>query len=406
MPTTRFLRSFEDLRWVAERSDHVLTLFSGGLDSSYLLQELAHAQCKVTALSIDLGEGVHRTDLAEIADHFGADLLVIDGRDVFARDAVLPAIRAQARYLGIYPISASLSRPIIARYAVETARRLGCDAIVHTANQSQNSLRRLNGAIGQLGFTGYYGTPYEFSAITRLEKIEALRKLGLTRFQARGISGDANLWCREFESGSLDNPEGFWVPESLFDWTAASDKTRREPELAVTYDAGTPVELNGDALAPVELIARLNRQAGAFGIGRFCGLEHLDQGEKVLEVREAPAAHVLMDAYRHLETATLDAELLREKMHMEQVWVREAIEGRWFSALRAAADGFIEQCVTRVSGMVRYRLREGAADVCAIQAEAPIYLTDRDAWEKEVAVVRHARRLADLPSVEETISTV
>jgi argininosuccinate synthase len=161
------------------------------------------------------------------------------------------------------------------------------------------------------------------------------------------------------------------------------------------------VELNGTALAPVELIARLNRQAGAFGIGRFCGLEHLDQGEKVLEVREAPAAHVLMDAYRHLETATLDAELLREKMHMEQVWVREAIEGRWFSALRAAADGFIEQCVAGVSGTVRYRLRDSAADVCAIQADAPIYLTDRDAWEKEVAVVRHARRLADLPAVEE-----
>lgn len=91
---------------------------------------------------------------------------------------------------------------------MNVARELGCDAIVHTANQSQNSLRRLNGAIGQLGFEGCYGTPYERSVLTRDEKIEALRVLGLTRFQARGISGDANLWCREFESGSLDNPEG------------------------------------------------------------------------------------------------------------------------------------------------------------------------------------------------------
>src|SRR5690606_4533748 len=130
-----------------------------------------------------------------------------------------PAIRAQARYLGIYPVSSSLSRPILAKIAVKVARDLGCDAIVHTANQPQNSLRRLNGAIEQQGFEGCYRTPYERSVLTREEKIEALRQLGLTRFQAHGISGDANLWCREFESGSLDNPEGFWVPPSLFEWT-------------------------------------------------------------------------------------------------------------------------------------------------------------------------------------------
>ena len=77
----------------------------------------------------------------------------------------------------------------------------------------------------------------------------------------------------------------------------------------------------------VELIARLNEHVGAYGIGRYCGLEHLDDGEKVLEVREAPAAHLLMNAYRHLEMATLDPELLREKLSLEQIWVREAIEG-------------------------------------------------------------------------------
>jgi argininosuccinate synthase len=132
----------------------------------------------------------------------------------------------------------------------------------------------------------------------------------------------------------------------------------------------------------------LNIHAGAFGVGRYCGLEHLDAGEKVLEVREAPAATVLMDAYRHLETATLDYELLREKMGQEQLWVREAIEGRWFGPTREAAEQFIGNAARHVHGTVAYRLRPGAADVCSIVADKPLYLTDRDAWEKRVAAER------------------
>jgi argininosuccinate synthase len=90
-----------------------------------------------------------------------------------------------ARYMGIYPISSSLSRPIIALHAVALARELGCQAIVHTANQSQNSLRRLNGAIEQLGYEGCYGSPYEYSAIPREQKIEALARAGLHGFKSR-----------------------------------------------------------------------------------------------------------------------------------------------------------------------------------------------------------------------------
>jgi argininosuccinate synthase len=382
---TKRIRSLADLDPLSGR--HVLTLFSGGLDSSFVLRELARRRCRTTALAVDVGDGIHRDDLRTIASHFGADLMVVDARQEFVDKGVVPAIRAQAKYLGIYPISSSLTRPIMAAAAVNMARRLGCEAIVHTANQSQNSLRRLNGAISQRGFTGWYGSPYEFSALSREEKIAALAAEGLNRFQARGISGDANLWVREFESGSLDNPEAFWVPESLYVWTAQPTRPF-ETDLSIRFEAGRPVAINGDAMDTLELIERLNIHAGAFGVGRYCGLEHLDAGEKVLEVREAPAATVLMDAYRHLETATLDYELLREKMGQEQLWVREAIEGRWFGPTREAAEQFIGNAARHVHGTVAYRLRPGAADVCSIVADKPLYLTDRDAWEKRVAAER------------------
>jgi argininosuccinate synthase len=381
----RRIGSFDDLDAMVGQVDHVLTLFSGGLDSSYILKELADRKLRTTALSIDVGEGCDLHDLKEITQFFGVDLVIVDAREDFANEAVAPAIRAQALYLGMYPVSSSLSRPILARSAVQAAARLGCGAIVHTANTSQNSLRRLNGAIGQLGYTGCFGTPYERSVLSREEKIAALQQLGLTRFQARGISGDANLWCREFESGSIDNPESFWVPPSLFEWTREPERAPVPENIFVRFESGVPVAVDGQLLSLVDLIAQLNRRVGAFAIGRYSGLEHLEGGQKVLELREAPAATILMDAYRHLETAVLDAELLREKRSVEQIWTREAVEGRWYGMLRESADAFIRTSASKVSGSVGYTLRQGAMDVCAIRAENPLYLTDRDAWERNSA---------------------
>ncbi|MBS7422901.1 MULTISPECIES: argininosuccinate synthase-related protein [Pseudomonas syringae group] len=397
MKSLNQIRSLSDLKFVTDRCKRILTLFSGGVDSSYVLKELANASnCEVIALTIDLGDGVNHEDLNFIASHFGARSIVLDGRETFAREAVLPALRCNAQYMSIFPISASLSRPIISRMATEIAQELGCGAIVHTANQSQNSLRRLNGAIHQLGFNGFFGSPYEYSALSRDEKIAELKLAGLDLFQARGTSGDSNLWCREFESGTLDNPEDFSVSHDLFEWTTKRRLDDLPNIISVTFHEGTPVAVDGVEYALIELIALLNQRVGAFGIGRYAGLEHLEQGEKVLEVREAPAAHLLMSAYRHLETASLETELIREKHALEQTWVREAVEGRWFGHLREAIDQFVNETARHISGVVQYTLREGVADLCSIRAVKPRYLTDRDSWEKRVAQVRGSRNLSEL----------
>lgn len=389
------VRSLEDLSYVARQSKHILTLFSGGVDSSYLLYKLSQTGCKVTALTVDLGDGVDADDLRHITGFFNVDLKIIDAREQFAREFIIPAIRANAQYMGIYPISSSLSRPLIARLAVEMAQTLSCDAILHTANQSQNSLRRLNGALNQLNFNGFIGSPYEYSAFSREEKIQALAQAGLPRFQARGISGDANIWVREYESGALDNPEDFMMPEALFKWTSCRS-AQPEELLSVCFERGAPVAVNGQALPLLTLIEHLNAVVGRHGIGRFSGLEHLEGGEKVLEVREAPAAMLLMAAFRHLETATLDAALLRQKLALEQTWVNEAIEGRWYGMLAASLAAFIRTSAEAVSGTVFFNLRSGVADLAAIKARDPLYLTDRDGWEKQIARVRGSRSLADL----------
>jgi argininosuccinate synthase len=379
------IRSVEDLQAVIHPQSRVLTLFSGGLDSAYLLYLLTKLNCtQITALTVDLGDDVDYAGIEKLAQFFGVNSVILDCKQEFAEHHVAPAIAAKSLYLGVHPISSSLSRPLIAKQAVNLARELNCDVILHTANQSQNSLRRLNGAIEQLEFDGYYGTPYEFSAVTREEKARDLQSFGVDVFKTRNYSGDSNLWCREFESGLLDDPENFSTPESLYRWSA-SVPTAPATELAIQFEKGLPVAVDGVRMDLLALIEHLNKVYGAYGLGRYAGLEHLKGGEKVLEVREMPAAEILLHTYRQLETACIDAETIREKLGIEQVWVREAIEGRWYETLKEASESFILSVAGHVSGTVVYHLEWRTCEIISIRADAPLYLRDRDDWEKKVA---------------------
>ncbi|WP_457032519.1 argininosuccinate synthase-related protein [Kitasatospora sp. P5_F3] len=378
----RRIRSFRQLSTDALPAQApVVTLFSGGLDSSYLLLRLKNAGFQdIHALSVELGGDETSAQKQRIADELGVRLHVVDGRQIFADEFVRAAIVSQAVYLGTHPVSSTLSRPLIAQFAVELAGQLGAAAILHTANRSQNTLRRLNGALDLLGFEGAYGSPYDLDPVDREVKIQELKEVGLAQMSERVVSGDSNLWCREFESGFLDDPEQHAVPEYMYHWSARRPDSA-EDTVEVRFEGGTPVAVDGVELPMIRLIEELNRRVGAFGIGRYSGLEHLGGGEKVLEIREMPAAWLLLRSYRHLEAAVLAAETIREKMHLEQLWVREALEGRWFGELRSATQSFMDSCARPVSGSVRWKLTPGGAETRSIEAAQPVYLRDREAWE-------------------------
>jgi len=377
------VRHVADLEVVLDPGEPVVTLFSGGLDSTHLLMLLAERGFRhVTALAVELGANTDIERATTTCAHFGARLVVVDRRDQFVEEFVFPAIQAHAVYLGLHPISSSLSRALIAREGVRQAQEIGAAAILHTASRSQNTLRRLNGALRSLGFEGAYGSPYEACAIPRDEKKQDLAAAGVDDLTDRPFSVDANLWCREFESGALDDPERFTMPADSFLWSTGAAAAPRAT-VEVTFEHGVPVGLDGERVPGVELISRLNFLAGAYGLGRYSGLEHLYTGDKVLEVREMPAAELLLCAYRHLESATVDAETVREKLALEQLWVREAVEGRWFQGLRRAAQAFVDEVRKAVSGTIAFTLSPHGLEVCSIRADAPLYLRSRESWESE-----------------------
>ena len=141
----------------------------------------------------------------------------------------------------------------------------------------------------------------------------------------------------------------------------------------IGFEAGLPVSLDGEPLGMVELIATLNRQAGAYGIGRIDMIENRAIGIKSREVYEAPAAMTLIAAHRALEDIVLTKGELNVKRGIEDTWARTVYDGLWFSPLREALDAFVARTQELVTGEVRVQLRPAAAVVNGRRSENALY---------------------------------
>lgn len=361
------------------RGARPLILFSGGLDGAFLISELT--EVPLVALTIELGGDPIGGATQAFCNHMNKGHVVIDARLRFAEDFVKPAILAHAAYESGYPICASLSRPLMAQVAIEVAREKGCDVIIHTANAAQNSLRRFNTAFAQLEFDGEYGSPFAESSISRAQKCERLAAAGFSDYSSRSISLDSNFWGREFEGGPLDDPESIAVSEDLYIWTHRRYRATVPENVTIRFEGGLPTHVDSCEMDLVSLVTLLNTTVGRHGIGRHIGMEEVYSGQKVQEVREMPAATILFDALRRLESASLPYRCHLERVVVENSLAREAVEGRWFGDLRPACQAFLQTLSRRVTGVVEYRLLDSTFEPLSVKADYPLYVRDRTVLE-------------------------
>lgn len=100
-----------------------------------------------------------------------------------------------------------------------------------------------------------------------------------------------------------------------------------------------------------------------------------------------------MESYKHLEMAIHDANLLREKIAIEQIWTKEAVEGRWYGSLKIAAQKFIETTAKDITGSIKFVLERNSCFPVSIISKNGKYLTDRDNWEVKVSIARGSRNI-------------
>jgi argininosuccinate synthase len=255
----------------------------------------------------------------------------------------------------------------MAEHAVQVARDLGAEYIFHTAGYLQNTASRFNYAIHALAPDLKVGNPAIRCRRTREQKLARLAENGL-RFPGGIYSVDENLWARVIECGELDDP-GVPIPEHVFTRTVSpKDAPREGRSLGLTFDRGLPVALDGRPCTLRRLIEELDRLAGAFGIGRFNGLERTVLGPLNHEVREAPAAEVIGVAHRALRTAILSGDELEAMHWTSRKWANLALHGFWHTDLRRGLGQLCRLVNASVCGEVRVELLPGTAFVTAIDA--------------------------------------
>jgi argininosuccinate synthase len=251
----------------------------------------------------------------------------------------------------------------MAQVAIDIARQVGAQTIVHTAEPHQNSFNRFNVSIALLAPELRIASPFLDSRVAREAKRAAIERNGV-RLAEPVHSVDANLWCRVIENGSLDDSTSR-VPESVFTWSRMTNPGD-EQTVRLRFSQGLPVALDGRSLSLAELVHELNGLAGAHGIGRFDGFEGTPWTAKNREVREAPAAAVILAAVRSLRQVALTDDEVELLDSCAARWIRAAVAGHWFTTVTQTLGAAIERLTRAVSGDVTVVLRSGAAFVSAV----------------------------------------
>jgi argininosuccinate synthase len=358
-------------------SDRVVLAYSGGLDTSVAIPYLAEQTgAEVIAVAIDVGQGGEDMDVIRqrALDCGAVEAEVIDGREEFAAEYCIPAIRANALYMDRYPLVSALSRPLIVKHLVAAAKKYGGTIVSHGCTGKGNDQVRFEVGIGALAPDLKVLAPARDFAWTRDKAIAYAEEKGLPIdvTHKSPYSIDQNLFGRAVETGFL---EDIWNSpiEDLYSYTADPAAPRDPDEVVITFESGVPVAIDGETVTPYQAIVELNRRAGAQGVGRLDMVEDRLVGIKSREVYEAPGAIALITAHQELENVTVERDVARFKKSVDQRWGELAYDGLWFSPLRYALDAFIDETQRFVSGDIRLTLHGGRAVVTGRRSEASLY---------------------------------
>ncbi|MDA3005689.1 MAG: argininosuccinate synthase [Actinomycetota bacterium] len=358
----------------------VVLLYSGGLDTSVMLKWIQDEyDAEVVALCIDLGQPEDDFDaiLQKAVDLGAVESLVVDAREEFARDYVAPAIKANARYQGGYPLFTSLGRPLIAKLAVQEARRHGCDTIAHGCTGKGNDQVRIEATIATLAPELKVIAPVREWQMGRDEEIAYAHEHGIPVSSSveRPYSIDDNLWGRSSEGGIIEDLTKA-VPDDVFQLVTPPTKAPDQPEdIILSFRDGLPVSLNEVEMPLHEIIPAIAEHACRNGVGIMDHIEDRVVGLKVRDVYEVPAATVILEAHKELEKLVCTGRQNALKPNLDLLWAQMAYEGLWYEPLMQDLNAFMDHVNRKVEGTVTVRLYKGSATV--VTRDSPIALYDR-----------------------------
>ncbi len=359
----------------------VLLLYSGGLDTSVMLKWIGENYgAEVVALTINLGQPGEDWDVVtgKAKDLGAVEALLVDAREEFARDYVVPAIKANALYGGGYPLFTALGRPLIAKLAVEAAREHGCDTIAHGCTGKGNDQVRIEATIATLDPELKVIAPVREWAMGRDEEIAYAREHGIAvkgGTESAPYSIDDNLWGRSSEGREIEDL-GQAPPDDVFQLVTPPEQAADTPqEVTVGFEAGVPVSLDGKQLELVELIDAAAELGQKHGVGIVDHIEDRIVGLKVRDLYEVPAAEIILTAHRELEKLVCTIHQNNFKGSLESHWAYLCYAGLWLEPLRTDLDAYMDSVNEYVTGEITLKLFKGS--VRPVKRSSPYALYDQ-----------------------------
>lgn len=357
----------------------IVLAYSGGLDTSIIVPWLReHYDARVICVAADVGQGdgelrgVREKALASGAE----ECYVEDLRAEFVRDYIFPTLRAGAIYNRKYLLGTSMARPLIARRQVEVARRVGADALAHGCTGKGNDQVRFELTYASFAPDLPVIAPWRIWDIRSREDAlayAAKHDVPVAASREKIYSRDANIWHLSHEGGILEDPAAS-PPDDLFVLTSTPENAPDTPEMvAIEFERGTPVAVNGEALGPVELLSALNGIGGRHGVGVIDLVEDRLVGMKSRGVYETPGGSLLYAAHSELEQLVLDRRTLAAKDLIAPRYADLVYEGRWWTTEREAYDAFVDVTQERVTGTVSLKLYKGNIAVAGRSSVHALY---------------------------------
>ena len=362
-----------------QAKEKVVLAYSGGLDTSVCLKWL-QVEKGFDVIAVCGNVGQDESDLAAIKqkalDMGAIASFAVDMREEYANEFLALALAANGLYENSYPLLSALSRPLLSKHMVEVAHALGAHYIAHGCTGKGNDQVRFETSIKALDPTLEIVAPVrEWDLHCREEEIEWAKAHGVpvAATKKSPYSIDDNLWGRAIECGVLEDP---WAEPPADIWTLtadAADAPDHAEYVEIGFEQGVPCSLNGEDMPFVDIVKALNVKAGAHGIGRLDMVENRLVGVKSRECYEVPAAKVLIDAHKALETLCLDGATQHYKLGVEQQWATAVYQGMWFSPLKMALDSFCAATQQYVTGTVRMKLYKGSCTVTGRKSPYSLY---------------------------------
>jgi argininosuccinate synthase len=377
----------------------VVLAYSGGLDTLVAVKWLQETYgCEVVTFTADLGQGEELGPAREKALAMGVkpeNIFMPDLREEFVRDYVFPMFRANAVYEGQYLLGTSIARPLTAKTQIEIARKVGADAVSHGATGKGNDQVRFE--------VTYYALEPDIRVIAvwrewpfkgRADEVAYADKHGIPVAKDKRneppFSVDANLLHSSSEGNALEDPSEP-APEFVHQRTIAPEDARdKATEIAIDFEKGDPVAIDGEGLSPAALLTKLNQFGRDNGIGRLDLVENRFVGMKSRGVYETPGGTILLAAHRGIESITLDRGAAHLKDELMPRYAELIYNGFWFTPEREMLQAAIDFSQGYVTGRVRLKLYKG--NVTVVGRESPYSLYDQDLVTFEEGKVAYDHR--------------